>query len=141
MNSNDFSGEAETTTTTTTTTTTATEEEEEEKEEEEKKRRRERKEIVEKWILRDARKENEEARQKGLLTTTTEKETTLALYKENATVADAFLLGAGKLTSTLIEAYEESLDNDSPSSCTLAEFICDALIRSDDDGARRRQQH
>jgi len=134
-NSNDFSGEAETTTTTTTTTTTATEEEEEEKEEEEKKRRRERKEIVEKWILRDARKENEEARQKGLLTTTTEKETTLALYKENATVADAFLLGAGKLTSTLIEAYEESLDNDSPSSCTLAEFICDALVRSDDDGA------
>ena len=49
-------------------------------------------------------------------------------------MADAFLLGAGKLTSTLIEAYEESLDDSSSSQS------CSAGLVERDDGASARQQ-
>ena len=116
-----------------TTTTEDKEDKEDNKEEEEKKRiTQTRKEIIEKHILRDARRENDEALEKKLLTATTT--TTLALYKENATVADAFLMAAGKITSALIEAYEDFLDDSSSSQCALADFISDALLRGDDKG-------
>ena len=117
-----------------TTTTEDKEDKEDNKEEEEKKRiTQTRKEIIEKHILRDARRENDEALEKKLLTATTTTKT-LALYKENATMADAFLMAAGKITSALIEAYEDFLDDSSSSQCALADFISDALLRGDDKG-------
>ena len=118
-----------------TTTTEDKEDKEDNKEEEEEKKRitQTRKEIIEKHILRDARRENDEALEKKLLTATATTKT-LALYKENATVADAFLMAAGKITSALIEAYEDFLDDSSSSQCALADFISDALLRGDDKG-------
>ena len=125
------------------------EEEEGEREEEEKKKRMEeaRREIIEKHVLRDARRENDEAVEKKLLTTTSSEATetkntactTLAWYREKATVADAFLMAAGKITSALIEAYEDSLDDDE--SCTLADFVVsDALLCSDDDEDKEKDK-
>ena len=49
-------------------------------------------------------------------------------------MADAFLMAAGKITSALIEAYEDFLDDSSSSQCALADFISDALLRGDDKG-------